>query len=126
MPTTTPTLLSDAEMELRLDAATLFLDELERLPQFADRAAGLTQLADTVRQARDDYGQRAGGNEADGFAWLEEIGLVKAGPLTAFEPSIDPGYGREILLLEEKLAQLADRVLGTEWDHDARCWRGYK
>jgi hypothetical protein len=107
----------------QLDAIALFLESLSRQPVFDGKQKGLEQLIGAARTARDEAEARTGEDyDVEGFDWLMSLGLLKGGPLGAYELDMDIS-GAAVNFLAEQIESLAQQVIGVEWDAEARAWR---
>ena len=35
--------------------------------------------------------------------------------------TVDPGFGRNVAMLDEQVRQLAENVIGVQWNHEQGC-----
>jgi hypothetical protein len=116
--TAMPSALEQATM---LDAVALFLGYLAELPAFMEKRDPLDDLVVAVGTARDElvvtHAVAAHAVEDASYDWLVSRGLLDG----RGEFAIDPGSGRDVQFLGEKLHALAS-VVGAEWNFSERKW----
>ncbi len=98
--TATPSALDKA---IDIDAASLFIGSLVELPMFAGQYEALKPLERALAAALAEWKEKHGlEEEIDGGDRLDELGLwAKEDHLSSF--LVDPGFGRDMALLYEKL-----------------------